>query len=178
MLPSGRPKTKRHTMKTSALFLCLFITASAQAGTKVVISDECKAEVQLEESGSSTSGGMRQDEAVASVKKGIFPEPMPIEEKIAALESATCFYRLLKQQAIDPEAKVSGDYTGLKLKEVLTKLLPKMPVTFVDVDESVTVLKMTATDARLETVLDLLDDGAGVYFTYSLRGLTISAKPR
>jgi hypothetical protein len=165
-------------MKTSTLFLCLIVTASAYAGTKVAISDDCKAEVQLEGSSASTSGGMRQEVAVASVKKGFFAEAMPLDEKIAALESTTCFYKLLKQQGIDPEAKVSGDYTGLKLKDVLAKLLPKMPVIFADVDDSVTVLKMTATDAKLETVLDLLDDGAGVYFTYSMRGLTISSKPR
>ena len=164
-------------MKTSLLLLCLIVTASAYAGTKVVIDNDCKAEVQLEGGGSSTSGGMRQEMAVASVKKGFFSEAIPFDEKIAALESTLCFYKLLKQQGIDPEAKISGDYTGLKLKEVLTKLLPKMPVVFADVDDSVTVLKMTATDAKLETVLDLLDDGAGVYFTYSMRGLTISSKP-
>lgn len=165
-------------MKTSTLLLCLIVTASTYAGTKVTISDTAKAEVQLEADGSSTSGGMRQEAAVVSVKKGLFADPMPIDEKIAALESTTWFYKLLKQQGIDPEAKVSGDYTGAKLKVVLTKLLPKMPVLFEDVDEAVTVLKMTAADAKLETVMDLLDDGAGVYFTYSMRGLTISSKPR
>lgn len=164
-------------MKTSTLLLCLLVTASAHAGTKVVITDNFKAEVQLEESGASTSGGMRQEAAVVSVKKGLFAEPMPLDERIAALESTICFYKLLKQQGIDPEAKVSGDYTGLKLKAVLTKLLPKMPVIFADVDDGVTVLKMTASDAKLETVLDLLDDGAGVYFTYSMRGLTVSSTP-
>lgn len=165
-------------MKTSTLFLCLIVTASAHAGAKVVISDECKAEVQLDESGTSTSGGMRQEQVVASVKKGFFSDAIPIEEKIAALESSTCFYKLLKQQGVDPEAKVSGDYTGLKLKDVLATLLPKMPVVFADVEDSVTVLKMTATETKLEAVLDLLDDGAGVYFDYSPRGLTVSSKPR
>ncbi len=165
-------------MKTGTLILCLILTASAQAAAKVTISDDCKAEVQLDESGTSTSGGMRQEVAAVSVKKGFFSEPLPIDEKIAALESATCFYKLLKQQGIDPEAKVSGDYTGKKLKDVLATLLPKMPVVFADVDEAVTVLKMTATDAKLESVLELLDDGSGVYFSYSMRGLTVSAKPR
>lgn len=165
-------------MKTSILLLCLFVTVSAHAGAKVTINENAKAEVQLEADGSSTSGGMRQEAAVVSVKKGLFADPMPIDEKIAALESTTSLYKLLKQQGVDPEAKVTGDYTGLKLKDVLATLLPKMPVVFADVDESVTVLKMTATDAKLETVLDLLDDGAGVYFTYSVRGLTISSKPR
>ncbi len=178
MFSSRRTQMKRHTMKTSILLLCLIVTASTYAGTKVVINDDRKAEVQLEENGASTSGGMRQDVAVASVKKGYFSEPLTIDEKIAALESTTWFYKLLKQQGIDPEAKVTGDYTGAKLKVVLAKLLPKMPVIFDDVDETVTVLKMTAADAKLETVMDLLDDGAGVYFTYSMRGLTISSKPR
>lgn len=165
-------------MKKSTLILCLAVTASAYAGAKVIIDDNCKAEVQLEEDGSSTGGGMRQEVAVVSVKKGLFADPMPIGEKIAALESATCFYRLLQQQGVDPEAKVSGDYTGRKLKEVLASLLPEMPVFFDDVDDSVTVLKMTAKDAKLETVLDLIDDGAGVYFRYSMGGLTVSSAPR
>ncbi len=164
-------------MKSPILFLSLIVAASAFAGTKVVISDDCKAEVQLEENGSSTSGGMRQEVALVTVKKGLFSEPMPIDEKIAALESAICYYTLLKQQGVDPDAKVSGDYTGKKLKDVLKELLPRMPVTFTDVDDSVTVLKMTANNTTLETVMDLLDDGSGVYFTYSMSGLTVSSAP-
>lgn len=41
----------------------LAVTVSAHAGQKVVINDEHKAEVQLEECGSSTSGGARQETA-------------------------------------------------------------------------------------------------------------------
>ena len=164
-------------MKSSTLFLSLAVAVSAHAGPKVTISDDHKAEVQIEENGSSTSGGMRQEVAIVSVKKGFFSDPMPIEEKIAALESMTSFYRLLQQQGVDPEQKVTGDYTGMKLKDVLAQLLPKMTVEFRDVDDAVTILKMTATEARLEQVLDYLDDAAGVYFTYSQGGLAITSAP-
>lgn len=164
-------------MKSGILLVGLIVAASASAGTKVVVGDNCKAEVQLEESGSSTSGGMRQEVAVVSVKKGFFSDPMPIDEKIAALESEICYYKLLKQQGIDPNTKVSGDYSGMKLKDVLAELLPQMPVTFADVDDSVTVLKMTADNTTLEKVLELLDDGSGVYFTFSMDGLVISSTP-
>ncbi len=43
------------------------------------------------------------------MKKGFFSDPMPIEERIAALESMTAFHRLLQQQGIHPEQKVSRD---------------------------------------------------------------------
>lgn len=102
---------------------------------------------------------------------------MPIDEKIAALESMVCYYTLLKQQGIDPEQKMSGDYTGAKLKDVLAQLLPSMPVDFRDVDDSVTILKMTAENAALEKILDFLDDGAGVYFSYTMSGLIITSTP-
>jgi hypothetical protein len=164
-------------MKSKLLLLSLIVTASAYAGPKVIIGDERKAEVQLEENGASTSGGMRQEVAVVSVKKGFFSEPMPIDERIAALESMTCFFKLLKKQGIDPDQKVSGDYSGKRLKDVLAELLPNVPVEFSDVDDSVTILKMTASDARLEVIMDLLDDAAGVYFTYSMSGLVIASTP-
>lgn len=164
-------------MKTTLLLASLLVTVSVSAGPKVVISDDRKAEVQVEENGSSTSGGMRQEVAVVTVKKGFFSDPMPLDERIAALESVADFYRLLKAQGVDPDRKVSGEYTGMKLKDVLAELLPDMPVEFRDVDDSVTVLKMSVTDASLEKVLDLLDDGTGVYFSYSTRGMVITAAP-
>ena len=165
-------------MKSKALLVSLMVTVSAVAADKVVIRDEVKAEVQLEENGSSTSGGMRQEVAVVSVKKGFFSDPVSLDERIAALESMTAFYRLLQQQGVDLEQRVSGDYTGIPLKEVLAQLLPDIPVEFADVDESVTLLKMTVADARLEQVLDYLDDGAGVYFSCTERSLVISSAPR
>ncbi len=165
-------------MKSKALLVSLIVTVSAYGADKVVISDEAKAEVQLEENGSSTSGGMRQEVAVVSVKKGFFSDPISLDERIAALESMTAFYRLLQQQGVDLEQKVSGDFSGLLLKDVLAQLLPDMPVEFQDVDESVTVLKMTVTEARLEQVLDYLDDGAGVYFSCTEGGMVVTSKPR
>ena len=165
-------------MKPTLFLLATVLAASASAKTKVRIDDSIKAEVQLRDSGYSTSGGSRREVPEVSVKKGLFAEPMPLAEQIAALESATCFCRLLQQQGVNPETKVTDDYTGMRLKDVLTRLLPAMPVEFSDVDEEVTVLKMTVEDARLQSVLEALDDGAGVYFTYTMAGLTVSAEPR
>ena len=164
-------------MKPYTTLLLLVVTVPTFAGSKVVVRDDFKAEVQVEENGSSTSGGVRQEVVAVTVSRGFFSDPIPLDEKIAALASMTCFYRILKQGGIEPDQKVSGDYTGRMLKDVLDELLPGVPVTFTDVEDTVTILKMNVTDASLEKVVGFLDDASGVYFAYSMNGLAVSSAP-
>jgi hypothetical protein len=134
--------------------------------------------VELTEAGSSSGGGIARDtELTVQVTKAFFRDPIPLDDKIAALQDKLNFYALVKRNQIDLQKKITATYAEKPLAEILAELLPEIKVTFDGVDKGVTVENMTVENADLERVWDYLDDGAGVYFRYTETGLTVKPGP-
>ena len=121
-------------------------------------------------------GGKREESFNVKITKG-FRHNIPIDDKIAALEQKIIFYKLLKKHHIDINQKIDGNYTNLQLRSVLETLLPGIKIKFNGVGEEITIANMTVKQSRLESVLDSLDNAAGVYFQFTKRGLTVSGMP-
>lgn len=141
----------------------------------VIASD--KASVTLTESGYSSSGGRGDESVEVKISKGWSNAAISAEEKIFALEQKIAFYKLMEAHEVNLEKKVTAAYSEKPLGKVLKDLLPGVPIEYKGVDASEKVKSMSITKASLESVLIWLDDAAGVYFTFSEKGIKVSAKP-
>ena len=138
-----------------------------------------KATVTLNDGSYSVSGGPeRQEKIEVKVRKGFGGEPIPLDDKIAALQEKLQFYQFMKRYKVDPDKKIDAVYSNRPLKSILAELLPNVPVKFDGVDGGVTVDNMVVGKTSLEIVLGYLDTAAGVYFKFSDNGMTISATPQ
>lgn len=158
-------------MKIIQLLVFLFSLAT------VVASD--KSTVTLSEKGhSSSGGGNRATEIEVKLSNGWNNGPMSTEDKIKALEQSIAFYKLMVSKKVDLSKSITAAYAEKPLSDVLKELIPEVPVEYKGVDPSETVQSMAITKAPLEKVLKYLDKAAGVYFSYSEKGLLISSKPK
>ncbi len=123
-----------------------------------------------------TGGGLDRSEVVIDVRLRYSPEAAALPEAIQALEQKLLFYRFLEHNRIDHRRLISADYSGATLKSVLSELLPGVAVRFDGVDEGITLLNFSASEARLEMVLQYLGEGAGVSIDYLDRGAVVSVQ--
>lgn len=159
----------------------LVLSATSYAGNKPPTNDPPieKASVVLEEKSYSTSGGSCRDKQIQTKfeRSSVSFDPITTDEKIASLRSALYFYLWLKKHNIDQFRKITADYSGRPLKDVLQEILPGMNVKFDGVSKDETVGEMIATNVDLEVVCKYLDRASGVFFEYSPEGLIVKANP-
>lgn len=158
-------------MKSTLFLAALLLPAIALAGNK--------ASVTLTKGGFSSSGGSGRPKVI-EVKVGMrfSNDPLPVADRIGALEQKLVFYRLLEKHELDPDKAITGSFENTPLKDALAEVIPGVPVVFEDgVDAGVTVEKLDSKDAKLEAVVDFLDDAAGVFFSFSDDGLHVKAEP-
>jgi len=137
-----------------------------------------KATVSLNDGSYSTSGGDGREESVkVEIRKGFGHKPIPMEEKIRALQEKLNFYELASQYKVDLNKNINAVYADKPLKDVLAELLPNVPVKFDGVNSGVTVESIAIAKTPLETVCEYLDAAAGVYFHYTDKGITVTLKP-
>lgn len=159
-------------MKSLIASALLFAPCIAAAGDK--------ASVTLDAGGYSSSGGSdRVDMPEVEVTKGIGSRKhdIPVAEKVAALRQHIAYLTLMEKHGVDLGKKVTAKYEDIPLAKILGELLPKVPVKFDGVDENETVKSLDCKDAPLRSVIDWLDDAAGVYFGFSEEGITVRAAP-
>ena len=109
---------------------------------------------------------------------GMRDADLPVVDKIKILERKLNFYRLMTSKKVDLEKSITATYKNKPLSEVFRELIPDIPVEFKGVDQDVTVESMTITKVSLDKVFQYLDEAAGVYFSFSEKGMLITAKPQ
>jgi hypothetical protein len=157
-------------MKSFLFFAVLF--------TSLLHADN-KASVMLSAGGYSSSGAEnRPKTADVEVKKGFGSKKydIPLAEQIAVLKSHTNYLSLMEKHGINIEKEVDATYTEKPLADALKELLPKVPVKFDGVDPAVTIKSLKAEKARMTTVIQFLDDAAGVFFVFTEEGITVKAE--
>ncbi len=154
------------------------ITLLVAASTCSLFAAE-KSTVTLSKGGHSISGGGdRETEIRIKLSNGWNNGPMKTEDKIKALKQKIVFYELMRANKIDLSKPITAAYASKPLSEVLKELIPGIAVKYENVSPQETVESMAITKTPLEKVLTYLDDAAGVYFTYTAEGLTVSSKPK
>ncbi len=153
------------------LLISLALTTSTVIGSD-------KFTVTLSERGHSSSGGKdRETEIEIKLSNGLGNGPMSTTDKVKALQKHVRFYQLMDSKKIDLSKPITAAYAEKPLSEILKELIPNIVIKFNGVDPKVTVESMAITQAPLEKVLMYLDKASGVYFSYSDKGLLVSAKP-
>ena len=138
-----------------------------------------KPTVDLTENGHMLSGGGgRAKEIEVKFSSGMRDADLPVVDKIKILERKLNFYRLMTSKKVDLEKSITATYKNKPLSEVFRELIPDIPVEFKGVDQDVTVESMTITKVSLDKVFQYLDEAAGVYFSFSEKGMLITAKPQ
>lgn len=138
-----------------------------------------KAYVTLSAGGySSSGGGDRPKTAEVEIKKGFGSKKndIPVAEQIAVLKTHINYLTLMEKHGIDLAKEVDATYTEKPLADALNELLPKVPVKFDGVDPAVTIKSLKAEKTRLATVIQFLDDAAGVFFVFTEDGITVKAE--
>lgn len=159
-------------MKPLAISILLLIPSLSNAADK--------ASVMLDQSGYSSSGGSgRVKLAKVEVSKGFGSKKnqIPLKEQIAVLQEHIDYLTLMEKHGVDPGKKVTSIYKDVPLADVFRELMPNVPVKFEGVDEKETVKSLICSDAPISLVIEHLDDAAGVYFSFSEQGITVSSKP-
>ena len=138
-----------------------------------------KPTIDLSENGHSLSGGGGRDKEIeVKFGSGIRDADVSVVDKIKILERKLNFYRLMTSKKVDLEKSITATYKNKPLSKVFKELIPDVPVEFKGVDQDVTVESMTITKVSLDKVFQYLDEAAGVYFSFSEKGLLVTAKPQ
>ena len=138
-----------------------------------------KPTVDLTENGHSVSGGgLRAEEIDIQFGSGMLDADVPVVDKIKILERKLNYYRLMNSKKVDLEKGITATYKNKPLSEVFKELIPGIPVEFKGVDQKVTVDSMKITKVSLDRVFQYLDDAAGVYFSFSEKGMLVTATPQ
>ena len=137
-----------------------------------------KSTVTLSEKGhSSTGGGDRATEIEIKMSNGWNNGPMTTEDKIKSLKRHIVFYQLMAAKKVDLSKLITAAYAEKPISEVFKELIPNVSIEYKGVKPEEMVGTMAITKAPLEKVLKYLDEAAGVYFTYTDKGIIVSAKP-
>ena len=165
----------------SILFFFAWALCIAEgSGVSVRTNDSDKrATIMLnKDSYSISNGGIREATVKVKIEKGFFSKSqLTLDDKIKALKSKIRYYEFLKTYNIDSSQTYSLVYKEKLLKEALNELIPNVPVTFNNVKEDTKIKDFMASDTSLETILEYLDDAAGIYFEFNEVALVINKTP-
>jgi len=151
----------------------LFSCANASA-----FFDDKKASVHLEAtSWSSSGGGGREQDIKVTLQRGFEDKPLPLQQKIKALQQKQAFYALMLAKGIDLEKPVEAEYRNKPLKEIFAELLPGVAIEFKGECAGETVQQLSSKKAKMEQVLEFLDDACGLYFNYKADSIEVSKDP-
>lgn len=138
-----------------------------------------KATVDFNENGHSVSGGgPRAEEIDLQFGSGMREAEVPVADKIRILERKLSYHRLMTGKKVDLEKSITATYKNKPLGEVFKELIPGIPVEFKGVDQKVTVGSIKITKVSLDKVFQSLAEAAGVYFSFSEKGLLVTATPQ